>query len=105
LVMGACTGTNSQYASMTACMSTCATWPATNATSFLNGNSVFCRFYHASVASTSASNAVAHCPHAGPSQVIGTNNPCGGGMSGNSASSLSASVFLVALLGFLALVF
>jgi hypothetical protein len=105
LVMGACTGTNSQYASPSACMSACGSWPATNATMITGGNSVFCRFYHASVASTSSSNAAQHCPHAGPSQQMDANHPCGGGMSGNSASSLSASVFLVALLGFLALVF
>jgi hypothetical protein len=103
LVMGACTGTNKQYADTPACMSACGTWPATNATTITSGNSVFCRFYHASVASTSATNAASHCPHAGPSQDATL--PCGSGMSGNSASSLSASVFLVALLGFLALVF
>jgi hypothetical protein len=103
LVMGACTGTNVQYSTTAACMTACGAWPATNATMITSGNSVFCRFYHASVASTSASNAATHCPHAGPAGSA-AGQPCAAAVADDdSAFTASVSFFLVALLAFLAL--
>jgi hypothetical protein len=102
LVQGACTGANAQWPDMAGCMSACATVPAANPTMVTSGNTIFCRFYHASVASTSAANAAIHCAHAGP-QAASVGMPCAAANPPrSSAFTASASFFLVALLAFLA---
>jgi hypothetical protein len=103
LVLGACTGTNVQWPDMTACMSACGAVPAANPTTVTSGNTIFCRFYHASVASTSAANAAIHCPHAGPNAAA-AGMPCAAATPPrSSAFTASVSFFVVALLAFLAL--
>ncbi|MCA9560216.1 MAG: hypothetical protein KC583_16825, partial [Myxococcales bacterium] len=51
------------YADRTACMNACAGFPTDGEPGALEGNSVQCRIYHASVPATM--DAVLHCPHAG----------------------------------------
>jgi hypothetical protein len=63
IVLGSCTGANAQYSgSMATCMSSCAGFSTTPAYSaaVTSGNSLACRLYHATAAS-SAPNV--HCPH------------------------------------------
>jgi len=60
-----CTTTNSQYADAASCLQECTTnygW-ALGMMGDTSGNSVGCRAYHAGAA---MSNAMVHCPHAGP---------------------------------------
>jgi len=103
VIMGVCTGTNAQYngtSSMTAqqqCMSACGNFRIdydymnTN-----NSNTVQCRMYHISVATTNAAAAVTHCPHAGPTGAM----TCVDAKSG--ATGISASFVVVAVLAVLA---
>lgn len=74
LVMGACgTQPTPPYASMGACMTSCATFnvaPPYEA-SQTGGNTFACRLYHATAAS---SNAGLHCPHTSPDTSVG--QPC-----------------------------
>ncbi|MFT5432542.1 MAG: hypothetical protein ACI9OJ_003241 [Myxococcota bacterium] len=75
-VMGSCSGDNAQYADQQACMDYCSTWGALplGTAADTAGNTVGCRTYHAGVAAGSDADAIAHCPHAGPSggNVCGT---------------------------------
>jgi len=79
------TGTNSQYASTSACLTSCA---AMTAGTFgdTTGNTLACRAYHAGVA-LSSGLATTHCPHAGPTG--GSSTYCGA--SGSSSSSTMTS--------------
>jgi len=65
MVMSACSGDNTQYASTAECMSQCAElgWP-TGTPGATSGNTLACRLYHAGVA---AAMPALHCPHAGAS--------------------------------------
>jgi len=101
IVMGVCTGANSQYngtSAMTNCMNACGGFRVSS--DYLNnvtsGNTVQCRVYHASVASGSMSAAMVHCPHTGPT---------GGGVcvdaDGGAAAGVSASFVVVAALAVL----
>ncbi len=69
LTLGACAGQAAPpYASMSACMTSCAgfaTTPAYSA-STTGGNSLACRLYHATAAST---NPALHCPHTMPTSA------------------------------------
>ena len=60
-----CTGLEQQYLDDDTCKAMCAklTPGAAGATS---GNTLGCRIYHLGVAAQSGTNAVEHCPHAGP---------------------------------------
>lgn len=62
LVLGACTGANAQFgSSMATCMTQCAAFPtARYSTTAQTGNTLACRLYHATVASTDPAT---HCPH------------------------------------------
>jgi hypothetical protein len=102
VVMGVCTGANSQYngsSAMSDCMSACGGFRVS--TDYLNnitsGNTAQCRVYHASVATGSAALAMTHCPHTGAS---------GGGVcvdaAGGGAAGVSASFVVVAALAVLA---
>ena len=55
------------YASKDACMTACADFPGTGAVPYnagaVAGDSLACRMYHLTVASTSAAMAGVHCPH------------------------------------------
>lgn len=85
-VMSACTGANSQYPDVTACVNHCsavAGWQA-GSRGTPSGNTIGCRHYHAQIAAGltgSAPDPVTHCPHAGPTggNVCGTwcDNYCG----------------------------
>ena len=57
-----CTGANQQYASMSACMTECATFPTTPkySTGVVSGNSFACRLYHLTQAAVDPS---VHCGH------------------------------------------
>jgi len=96
LAQGACTGANQQWTSKQTCMTDCATFSGTTtvAQSATVGNTFSCRLYHAGVASTSAANAMVHCPHISKASVAGV---CA------SAAGLTANLFLVAALIALAL--
>jgi len=100
LVMGTCTGANQAYTNSTICMSQCATLPVSVTRDPIptSGNTVSCRTYHAMVASTSAANALIHCPH---TTFMSTGATCGA--SGGSAAGLSASLVMVGILSMLAL--
>ena len=68
-----CTGDNAQYTDMAACMTYCETnggWEA-GTLADTSGNTIGCRLYHAGA--PAVSDAVVHCPHAGPSG----GNTCG----------------------------
>jgi hypothetical protein len=67
IALSACTGANSQFADMAACMTACGMYATTPAysTTTTSGNTFACRMYHLTVASSSASNAAIHCPHIG----------------------------------------
>jgi hypothetical protein len=73
--MSACTATNAQYKDMPSCMLECSGFTATGALTDTSGDTLGCRIYHSGLASQSASNAVTHCPHAGPTG--GDENPNG----------------------------
>src|SRR5215472_11211787 len=60
IIMGACTGANVQYQSMTECLAACAFIPTGAATT---GNTLACHTMHAMNAVTGP---VPHCWHAGP---------------------------------------
>jgi hypothetical protein len=66
------TGPNAQYPTDAQCLATCAAFP----TDVSTGNSVACRFDHASLAATVAVDP--HCDHAGPAGL----GPCGGACEG-----------------------
>lgn len=70
IVMGACTGANAAYASESECMTACAAFPTGTRynTQVQGGNSLACRLYHATVATT---NPGLHCMHVKP-----TGGPC-----------------------------
>ncbi|MEZ4227850.1 MAG: hypothetical protein R3B89_01720 [Polyangiaceae bacterium] len=70
-VMGACTGSLAQYASLDTCMATCETLPPGN-DGDTTGDSVECRVRQARLAASTGEPAV-HCPNAGP----GGNGACG----------------------------
>jgi hypothetical protein len=68
-ITAACTGDNSQYVSNDNCLAVCDSFVAgTNGTGApaTGENTLGCRIYHASVASTGATEADTHCTHAGP---------------------------------------
>jgi hypothetical protein len=92
LVMGACPA---NYNSTATCMSTCANFATTATVDPIpqTGNTLQCRTYHAMVATTGATNAAIHCPHASAMSVPGICAAASGG-----AAGLSASLFLVAAL-------
>jgi hypothetical protein len=61
-----CTGANSQYADMAACMAECKTFKADAAdfnTSDTSTNDYGCRAYHLTAAAKDAAAAATHCPH------------------------------------------
>jgi hypothetical protein len=114
-----CTGSNSQYASYAACVTSCNAY-GLGVVSFntTTGNTLGCRVYHLSVAALSSGSANTHCPHIGASPtaycVGGTSGSTGGGsMTGTGtmtpstgvagASGLQASIGLVAALAIAAL--
>jgi len=67
IIQNACTGSNQQYASESACMTSCATISTSGNPGDTAGNTIQCRIYHAGVAGLDqATNAQLHCPHAGP---------------------------------------
>jgi hypothetical protein len=88
---------NEQYATLTDCMTACAAFDTTSFGTALptTGNNLNCRIYHATVAAQSPDNAVVHCPHTG---MVSTADTCGSG-----AFTVSASLFLVAVLAFFSL--
>ncbi len=62
-----CTNNNNQYEDNATCMSMCTGGiPADAGAGAQAGDSLACRMYHLSVASTSSALADIHCPHAGP---------------------------------------
>ena len=71
-------GGNGQYASMAACMTSCAGFDKTHLYSITSaGDSLACRLYHSTNAAISATNATTHCPHTGPMPgPAGSMNPC-----------------------------
>ncbi|HVV88084.1 MAG TPA: hypothetical protein VHE35_33820 [Kofleriaceae bacterium] len=75
IVMGACTGANQAYTDLNDCMTTCATFDTSVRynTQVMTGNSLACRLYHATVAST---NPVVHCPHVKAAPTGGGAFPC-----------------------------
>lgn len=64
-VATACTGMNEIDFGSSTCQAACETWYLGDSTD-TGADSVYCRLYHADVASQSESNAATHCPHAGP---------------------------------------
>lgn len=79
---GAAGNTTGQYASLSACMSTCNGFDKTTKylidattfpTTFPSGNNLACRLYHATNALLPG-NAALHCPHTAPTVIPG--NPC-----------------------------
>ena len=65
-VMANCTGANSQYADMAACMTDCKTFKpdaASYSTADTATNDFGCRMYHLSVAATDSGSADTHCGH------------------------------------------
>jgi hypothetical protein len=98
LVQNVCgSAANQQYATLTDCMTACDNFDTVAFTSALptTGNTLNCRIYHATVAAQSAANAGVHCPHTG---IMSTPDTCG-----SSAFTVSASLFLVAVLAFFSL--
>lgn len=66
IAMAACTGANSQYADMAACMTDCKTFKpdaASYSTADTATNDFGCRMYHLSVAATDSGSADTHCGH------------------------------------------
>jgi hypothetical protein len=61
-LMATCTGANAQYINNAECMNACALFPV-GAVTDTSGNTLGCRVYHTTLASTSP---VPHCWHAGP---------------------------------------
>jgi len=94
-------GTNSQYASATACASACAGFSTSGNPGDTTGNTVQCRIYHAGVAGNPITNAGLHCPHAGPTgggqcvAATGTGTATGTATTASYASTVVASAFLV----------
>lgn len=68
-----CTGANQSYATVAECMTACAAFPTTPpySSEVTGGNSLACRLYHLTAAST---DPVTHCVHLKPADVF----PCGG---------------------------
>jgi len=64
--MANCTGANVLYDSNAECMTTCAAMPA-GAEADTDGNTAYCRAYHAGVAGRDAAMATLHCPNAAAS--------------------------------------
>jgi hypothetical protein len=69
LDLAACTGTNAAYTSSQDCMTACAAMDDSVKynDSIVSGNTVACRIYHASVAT---SDPVTHCPHTEPVSAV-----------------------------------
>jgi len=96
-------GSNSQYATASACQTACASMATSGSPGDTSGNTVQCRIYHAGVAGNPSSNAAVHCPHAGASGggVCGTgtgSTATGAGTAGTTksgASTIAVSVFAV----------
>jgi hypothetical protein len=88
---------NEQYANNADCMAACADFDTVAFSSALptTGNTLNCRIYHATVAAQSPDNAAVHCPHTG---MMSSPDTCGSG-----AFTVSASLFLVAVLAFFSL--
>lgn len=63
LALAACTGANQLFADRATCLTGCAGLATTGAPNATAGDTVQCRIYHLGVASSSAANAVTHCPH------------------------------------------
>ena len=73
VALAACTGANEQYADAAECMTECAGFMNTTAynATVTSGDSLACRMYHLSVASTGGMNATTHCPH-----IVEASPPC-----------------------------
>lgn len=56
---------NEQYADDAACQAACGGFATTGTMGDADGNTLQCRLYHLGVAAGSATDATAHCPHAG----------------------------------------
>jgi hypothetical protein len=66
IAMAVCTQANKQFADTATCLTACQTFKADTAaysTADTTKNDMGCRFYHLTVASSSAANATTHCPH------------------------------------------
>jgi hypothetical protein len=65
IAQDSCTGGNQQYASAGDCMTECGNFPDTEPydASDQAGDSLACRLYHLTVASTDMASATTHCPH------------------------------------------
>jgi hypothetical protein len=70
-IMAGCTADNAQYPDNASCLASCAGFPV-GTDADMSGNTLGCRSYHAGVADDSATNATAHCHHAGPGGGDGT---------------------------------
>jgi len=100
IMQNVCTNTTAAgggFATTADCMAACAGYATVAFSSPLptTGNNLNCRIYHATVASQGPSYASVHCEHAG---MVSSVDTCGSG-----AFTVSASLFLVAVLAFFSL--
>jgi len=75
-------------------MTACAAMSNSGSQGDTSGNTVQCRIYHAGVAGNPSTNAVTHCPHAGPNGA----GVCGGTPPAPAATTASAGVQVAASL-------
>jgi len=101
LITQNCVGSNQQYSSKSACQTACAAIPATGNPGDTTGDTVQCRIYHAGVAGNPITNALVHCPHAGPTGAgqcvnsASTASTTAATTGKSAASSVVASLFLI----------
>ncbi len=90
-----CSGSNSQYASQSACEAACAKWDPSVAGQLLGstGDSLNCRTYHLELSQTGQSaDLITHCPHTGdpsPRCTAGDGGTAEGGTDGGTSDAAS----------------
>jgi len=82
-----CAGDNEQYADNAACITACEDFTVAGTKQETGSDSLECRFYHLTVAATTAENADVHCPH-----TAVESDPCAAAVSPTDEPSSASAV-------------